>query len=87
MDRISRNPMYLGVYATVLASVLYTMNPLVLIVGAVVVYVHHTIVQAEEEHMRTAFGREVRRILPSRRAVHRADPVQGLDRSLRQSAA
>ncbi len=56
--RISRNPMYLGVYMTVLASVLYTMNPLVLIVGAFVVYVHHTIVLAEEEHMRTAFGRE-----------------------------
>lgn len=56
--RISRNPMYLGVYATVLASVLYTLNPLVLIVGAFVVYVHHTIVLAEEVHMRTAFGRE-----------------------------
>jgi len=56
--RISRNPMYLGVYATVLASVLYTTNPLVLVVGAVVVYVHHTIVLAEEEHMRKAFGRE-----------------------------
>ncbi|MEN6340975.1 MAG: isoprenylcysteine carboxylmethyltransferase family protein [Methanospirillum sp.] len=56
--RISRNPMYLGVYATVLASVLSTANPLVLVVGAFVVYVHHTIVLAEEEHMRTAFGRE-----------------------------
>ncbi len=56
--RISRNPMYLGVYATVLASVLYTLNPLVLVVGAFVVYVHHAIVLAEEKYMRMAFGRE-----------------------------
>lgn len=55
---ISRNPMYLGVYATVLASVLYTLNPLVLVLGVFVVAVHHRIVLAEEEHMRTAFGRE-----------------------------
>ena len=56
--RFSRNPMYLGVYATVLASVLYTMNPLILIVGAFVVYVHHSIVLAEEEHLRGSFGTE-----------------------------
>jgi protein-S-isoprenylcysteine O-methyltransferase Ste14 len=55
---VSRNPMYLGVYATVLASVLYTMDPLVWVLGAFVVAVHHRIVLAEEEHMRTAFGRE-----------------------------
>ena len=54
----SRNPMYLGVYATVLASVLYTMNPLVLLMGAFIVAVHHTIVLAEEEHMRKVFGQE-----------------------------
>jgi protein-S-isoprenylcysteine O-methyltransferase Ste14 len=56
--RISRNPMYLGVYATVLASALYTMNPLIFIVGAFVVYVHHSIVLAEEEHLRGSFGSE-----------------------------
>lgn len=55
---VSRNPMYVGVYATILASALYTMNPLVWVLGAFVVAVHHRIVLAEEEHMRTAFGRE-----------------------------
>jgi protein-S-isoprenylcysteine O-methyltransferase Ste14 len=58
MFRFSRNPMYLGVYATVLASALYTMNPLVWVLGAFVVAVHHRIVLAEEAHMRTAFGHE-----------------------------
>jgi protein-S-isoprenylcysteine O-methyltransferase Ste14 len=32
----SRNPMYLGVYATILAAVLYTLNPIVLVAGAFV---------------------------------------------------
>ena len=50
--------MYLGVYATVLASVLYTLDPLVLVLGAFVVAVHHTIVLAEEEHMAEVFGPE-----------------------------
>jgi protein-S-isoprenylcysteine O-methyltransferase Ste14 len=56
--RVSRNPMYLGVYATIVASVLSTMNPVVLLLGVFVVAVHHRIVLAEEEHMRRAFGRE-----------------------------
>lgn len=55
---VSRNPMYVGVYATVFASALYTMNPLVWTLGAFVVAVHHRIVLAEEEHLRTAFGGE-----------------------------
>ncbi len=58
MFRFSRNPMYVGVYATVLASALFTMNPLVWILGAFVIAVHHRIVLAEEEHLRTAFGPE-----------------------------
>jgi protein-S-isoprenylcysteine O-methyltransferase Ste14 len=68
--RFSRNPMYLGVYATLLASVLYTLNPLWLVLGIFVVVVHHKIVLAEEQHLRKAFGeryaeycRHVRRYL------------------------
>lgn len=56
--RFSRNPMYLGVYATVLASVLYTLNPVVLLLAVFVIAVHHKIVLAEEEHMRKVFGQE-----------------------------
>ena len=56
--RISRNPMYLGVYATLLASVLRTLNPVLFLLGAFIVAVHHRIVLAEEEHMRNVFGEE-----------------------------
>ncbi len=54
----SRNPMYVGMYATVIASALYTVNPVVVLLGAFVIVVHHSIVLAEERFMRNAFGRE-----------------------------
>jgi protein-S-isoprenylcysteine O-methyltransferase Ste14 len=56
--RFSRNPMYLGVYATVLAPALYSLNPLVILLTAFVIIVHHKIVLAEEEHMQKVFGQE-----------------------------
>jgi len=56
--RFSRNPMYLGVYATILASVLYTLNPLVAVLGAFVIAVHHQITLAEEKYMLKVFGQE-----------------------------
>jgi protein-S-isoprenylcysteine O-methyltransferase Ste14 len=56
--RLSRNPMYLGVYATILASVLYTWNPFVLLLGIFVVVVHHQIVLAEEKYLQEQFGKE-----------------------------
>ena len=56
--RFSRNPMYLGVYATLFASVLYTLNPLVFVMGIFVVAVHHKIVLAEEQYLRTVFGEQ-----------------------------
>lgn len=56
--RVSRNPMYLGVFATLLAAVLYTLNPLVLLAAIFVVVVHHSIVLAEEAYLRQAFGGE-----------------------------
>jgi protein-S-isoprenylcysteine O-methyltransferase Ste14 len=56
--RFSRNPMYLGVYATLLAATLYTLNPIVGGIGIFVVAVHHKIVLAEEQHLRTVFGEQ-----------------------------
>ena len=56
--RFSRNPMYLGVYTTILASVVYTLNPILLAVGIFVVIVHHRIVTAEEQYLLRAFGEE-----------------------------
>jgi protein-S-isoprenylcysteine O-methyltransferase Ste14 len=54
----SRNPMYLGVYATILASVLYTMNPVFLLLGIAVIKIHHKIILAEERHLLKEFGEE-----------------------------
>ncbi len=56
--RFSRNPMYVGVDATILACVLYTLNPILLLVGVFVIAVHHKIVLAEEQHLQTVFGDE-----------------------------
>lgn len=56
--RVSRNPMYVGVYATVLAPTLSTLNPILLLLGVFVIAVHHRIVLAEEAHLREAFGDE-----------------------------
>ena len=56
--RLSRNPMYLGVYATIAATVLYTLNPLVILPGIFIIAVHHRIVLAEENHLKNVFGRE-----------------------------
>jgi protein-S-isoprenylcysteine O-methyltransferase Ste14 len=56
--RFSRNPMYLGVYSTLLASVLFTLNPLILLIGIFIVVAHHRIVLAEEQHLRNVFGKE-----------------------------
>ncbi|MDD1698377.1 MAG: phosphatidylethanolamine N-methyltransferase family protein [Methanoregula sp.] len=56
--RLSRNPMYVGVYATIVASSLYTGNPAVILLGAFVVAVHHAIVLEEEKYMHRIFRRE-----------------------------
>ena len=56
--RMSRNPMYVGVYATIVAASLYTLNPVVILLGAFVVAVHHAIVLAEEETMHKVFSQE-----------------------------
>jgi protein-S-isoprenylcysteine O-methyltransferase Ste14 len=54
----SRNPMYLGLYSTILASMLYTLNPVVILLGIFIIAVHHKIVLGEEEFMRKEFGQE-----------------------------
>jgi len=58
--RFSRNPMYLGLYATLAASALYARQPVGWLAAAFVVAVHHRIVLAEEENLRDAFGDEYR---------------------------
>ena len=74
--RFSRNPMYLGVYMTIIASVLSTLNPILFFVGIFVAVVHHKIVLAEEQHLQQVFGEaytdycsRVRRYMPSLRLM------------------
>jgi len=55
---ISRNPMYLGLYSTIIASMLYTLNPVVLSLGIFVIVVHHKIILGEEAYMQKLFGQE-----------------------------
>jgi len=56
--KASRNPMYVGIFSTLLAAALYTLNPLVLLLVIFVVAVHHRIVLVEETYLRQAFGGE-----------------------------
>jgi protein-S-isoprenylcysteine O-methyltransferase Ste14 len=56
--RFSRNPMYLGVYSTITASILYTRNPIIIVIGIFIVVVHHKIVLAEEKYLQSRFGKE-----------------------------
>ena len=53
---LSRNPMYVGVYATLAASVLYTLNPIVFGGAVFIIAVHHRIILAEECFLTSAFG-------------------------------
>jgi protein-S-isoprenylcysteine O-methyltransferase Ste14 len=56
--RLSRNPMYVGMYATMVASGLYTLNPVVMLLAVFVIAIHHSIVLAEEKQMQMVFGLE-----------------------------
>ena len=52
----SRNPMYIGVYLLLIASCLYTPNPINLLCALVSIWVHHRIVLAEEKFLADRFG-------------------------------
>ncbi len=55
---LSRNPMYVGVYATILASICYTLSPIVFLLGMFVIVIHHRIVVAEEQYLLRVFGQK-----------------------------
>jgi protein-S-isoprenylcysteine O-methyltransferase Ste14 len=56
--RLTRNPMYAGIDVTMIAAVLYTGNPALLVVGAFVIAVQHRIILAEEPWMLATFGED-----------------------------
>ncbi|RPJ82775.1 MAG: isoprenylcysteine carboxylmethyltransferase family protein [Acidobacteria bacterium] len=55
---LSRNPMYVGMFATLIASGLYCANPILLVLAVLIIAVHHAIVRAEERHLRDVFGQD-----------------------------
>ncbi len=52
----SRNPIYVGFHLMTMAAVLYTLNPLVLLLAMTAIAVHHAIVRAEEAHLTREVG-------------------------------
>jgi protein-S-isoprenylcysteine O-methyltransferase Ste14 len=52
----SRNPIYVGFHLMTLAAVLYTLNPLVLLLAVTTIAIHHFIVLAEEAHLAHEIG-------------------------------
>ena len=67
---ISRNPIYLGIFALTGAAMTYTFNPIVIILGIYGILTHHLITLSEEKFLKGRFGqpyieycRKVRRYL------------------------
>ena len=56
--RLSRNPMYLGFDLMTLASVIYFLTPLILIMGIYSIAVYHFIIIGEEKFLETTFGND-----------------------------
>jgi protein-S-isoprenylcysteine O-methyltransferase Ste14 len=54
--RISRNPMYLGLYLTFTGCMLYTLNVFYSSISIVVWIIHHKITIAEEKQLKITYG-------------------------------
>lgn len=54
--RFSRNPMYVGFALFTIASMIYTLNPFVAILGAYSLVVYHMIIKNEEKFLLDQFG-------------------------------
>jgi protein-S-isoprenylcysteine O-methyltransferase Ste14 len=54
--RFTRNPMYTGIDATMIAAILYTGNPAILAAGVFVIALHHWIILVEERWLLATFG-------------------------------
>jgi protein-S-isoprenylcysteine O-methyltransferase Ste14 len=54
--QISRNPMYIGLHLLTLASMVYTLHPLVIIMGIFSFVVYHLIILGEEKFLKERFG-------------------------------
>jgi protein-S-isoprenylcysteine O-methyltransferase Ste14 len=57
---ISRNPMYVGFNLITIASMLYALHGLVLVLGIYSIVVYHLIIKGEEDFMIKRFGNDYR---------------------------
>ncbi|UCG57347.1 MAG: isoprenylcysteine carboxylmethyltransferase family protein, partial [Phycisphaerales bacterium] len=56
--RISRNPMYLALNLIMIAAILFTINPVILILAVVAIYTNHRVIVGEEKFLEKEFGSE-----------------------------
>ena len=56
--RLSRNPMYVGFLLFSIASCIYSLNPLTVILAIIALGIHHKIVLSEEDFLKERFGNE-----------------------------
>lgn len=56
--RFSRNPMYVGFGFFTLASMIYTMSFVIIVLGIYSLVVYHLIIKSEEEFLRSRFGND-----------------------------
>jgi len=56
--KFSRNPMYFGFYLLVISSILFTLNPVILLLGIYSILIHHKIILSEEKFLQQLFGKE-----------------------------
>lgn len=54
----SRNPIYIGIFILTIASIIFTVNPIILILGVYGLIVHHQITLAEEKFLFKRFTGE-----------------------------
>lgn len=56
--RFSRNPMYLGFNLWTIASIIYTFNIYILLLGLYSIWIYHMIIRGEENFLKDRFGSE-----------------------------
>jgi protein-S-isoprenylcysteine O-methyltransferase Ste14 len=54
--RISRNPMYVGLYMTIIGCMLHSLNVFYISLSVVVMIIHHIITISEEKHLTKIYG-------------------------------
>lgn len=54
--KISRNPMYLGLYLTFIGCMLYTLNIIYILISIIVLIIHHLITIEEEKQLFVMYG-------------------------------